>query len=52
MVSIFAMEFGRTNCSASALCRMDFDDDGDVDGYDAKELEIVVNNGTCSDLGV
>lgn len=51
VVSIFAMELGRTNCSSSAPCRMDFDNDGDVDGHDAMELGVVVNNGACSDVG-
>ena len=33
-LAIFAMDFGRTNCSTGPLCEGDFDEDNDVDGPD------------------
>ncbi|HHP7236659.1 MAG TPA: thrombospondin type 3 repeat-containing protein [Desulfobacterales bacterium] len=33
-LAVFAADFGRTDCSATALCEGDFDGDGDVDGSD------------------
>jgi len=33
-LSVFAADFGRTNCSSGFPCKGDFDGDGDVDGSD------------------
>ena len=33
-LSVFAADFGRTDCGTGDECEGDFDDDGDVDGSD------------------
>ena len=46
-LSVFATDYGRTECGSGSICEGDFDRDGDCDGFDLAALAEGFDNMAC-----